>query len=348
MGPNLNIFEDKLKKYLGQDKFVTALNSGTSAIHLSLVLLGIKPGDEVICQSFTFSASANPILYLGAIPIFVDSEPDTWNICPILLEQAIKDRIVKGNKPKAIIAVHLYGTSFKVDEIIALSNKYEIPIIEDSAEAIGSSYKGQKCGTFGSFGIFSFNGNKIITTSGGGALITNTQKLKDKAVFLATQSREDAPHYEHTEIGYNYRMSNICAAIGRGQIEVLDERISLRRKMHTFYKLLFTDFKGVTVFEVPNEDYFSNYWLTTITINPEESNGITNENLRMEFEANNIECRPLWKPMHLQPVYNSFPYYGNQVAEKLFNVGLCLPSGSNLTDEERNRITRVVHKVFHV
>jgi dTDP-4-amino-4,6-dideoxygalactose transaminase len=348
IGPNLNIFEDLLKKYLDQDKFVAALSSGTSAIHLSLILLGIKPGDEVICQSLTFSASANPILYLGATPVFIDSEPETWNLCPIVLEQAIVDRIAKGKKPKAIIAVDLYGTPFKVDEIAALSRKYEIPIIEDSAEALGSSYKGQKCGTFGSFGVLSFNGNKIITTSGGGALVVNTQIHKDKAIFLATQSRDDAPHYEHSEIGYNYRMSNICAAIGQGQMEVLDERVSLRREMHAFYKTLFASVQGITVFEVPSEDYFSNCWLTTILINPEETKGITNESLRLAFEADKIECRPLWKPMHLQPLFKSYPYYGNHVAEKLFKDGLCLPSGSNLTDEERYRITKVVHRVFNI
>ncbi len=348
LGPNLNNFQDELNKYLNNDDFVVALSSGTAAIHLSLILLGIKLGDEVICQSFTFSASVNPILYLGATPVFIDSEPDTWNLCPILLEQAIIDRIAKGKKPKGIIAVHLYGTPFKVDEITALSHKYGIPIIEDSAEALGSSYKGRKCGTFGSFGILSFNGNKIITTSGGGALVVNSQILKDKAIFLATQSRDDAPHYEHSEIGYNYRMSNICAAIGRGQMEVLDERVSLRREMHAFYINLFATIQGVTVFEVPNEDYFSNCWLTTILINPEETKGITNESLRIAFEADNIECRLLWKPMHLQPVFKSYPYYGNNdIAEKFFKSGLCLPSGSNLTDEERERITKVVHKVFN-
>ncbi|MFI0490725.1 DegT/DnrJ/EryC1/StrS family aminotransferase [Flavobacterium sp.] len=346
LGPNLSYFQDGLTKYLEHGVFVAALSSGTAAIHLGLILLGIKPGDEVICQSFTFSASANPILYLGATPVFIDSEPDTWNLCPIALEQAILDRIAKGRKPKAIIAVHLYGTPFKVDEIKALSKKYGIPILEDSAEALGSSYKGQKCGTFGNFGVLSFNGNKIITTSGGGAIVANTQKLKNKAIFLATQSRDDAPHYEHTEIGYNYRMSNICAAIGRGQMEVLSERVRMRRAMHDFYMSLFVGIQGVTVFETPSEDYFSNYWLTTILIDPEESKGINRESVRMAFEAENIDCRPLWKPMHLQPVFKLYPYYGSNVAENLFKQGLCLPSGSNLTDEERHRITLVVNTIF--
>ncbi len=346
LGPNLSYFQDGLTKYLEHGVFVAALSSGTAAIHLGLILLGIKPGDEVICQSFTFSASANPILYLGATPVFIDSEPDTWNLCPIALEQAILDRIAKGRKPKAIIAVHLYGTPFKVDEIKALSKKYGIPILEDSAEALGSSYKGQKCGTFGNFGVLSFNGNKIITTSGGGAIVANTQKLKNKAIFLATQSRDDAPHYEHTEIGYNYRMSNICAAIGRGQMEVLSERVRMRRAMHDFYMSLFVGIQGVTVFETPSEDYFSNYWLTTILIDPEESKGINRESVRMAFEAENIDCRPLWKPMHLQPVFKLYPYYGSNVAENLFKQGLCLPSGSNLTDEERDRITLVVNTIF--
>lgn len=347
LGPNLSFFQDGLTEYLAHDVFVAALSSGTAAIHLSLILLGIKPGDEVICQSFTFSASANPILYLGAIPVFIDSEPETWNLCPVALEQAIIDRIAKGRKPKAIIAVHLYGTPYKVHEIAVLSKKYGIPIIEDSAEALGSTYKGRKCGTFGDFGVLSFNGNKIITTSGGGAIVANTQKLKNKAIFLATQSRDDAPHYEHTEIGYNYRMSNICAAIGRGQMEVLDERVNQRRAMHAFYVSLFENIKGVTVFETPSADYFSNYWLTTILIESGVHKEITRESLRLAFEAENIECRPLWKPMHLQPVFKLYPYYGSHVAENLFKHGLCMPSGSNLTEEDRARIAQVVKKMFN-
>lgn len=346
LGPNINGFQDDLKEYLSPKVFVTALSSGTAAIHLGLILLGVKPGDEVICQSMTFSASANPILYLGATPVFVDSELDTWNLCPIILEEAIIDRIAKGKVPKAIIAVHLYGMPYKIDEVKAVADKYSIPILEDSAEALGSSYKGQQCGTFGDIGVLSFNGNKIITTSCGGAIVTPTKVLKDRAIFYATQSRDDAPHYQHSEIGYNYRMSNICAGIGRGQMEVLDKHIELRRAMHDFYVALFHDIAGVTVFSVPNEDYFSNCWLTTILINPEETKGITREHFRLALEAENIESRPLWKPMHLQPIFKKHPYYGNKVAESLFEKGLCLPSGSNLTDEERERIKKGVLDFF--
>lgn len=345
-GPDIIGFQEDLKKYLSKEVFVTALNSGTAAIHLGLILLGIKSGDEVICQSMTFSASANPILYLGAIPVFIDSEFDTWNLCPIVLEEAILDRIAKGKKPKAIISVHLYGVPYKVEDIKAISNKYNIPVLEDSAEALGSSYKGQRCGTFGEFAILSFNGNKIITTSGGGALIVNSQKLENKAIFLATQSREDMPHYEHSEVGYNYRMSNICACIGRGQMEVLDDHIALRREMNDFYVRLFADIDSVIVYQVPNENYFSNCWLTTILLNPKLNNGITKEKLRLFFESENIETRPLWKPLHLQPVFEQYPYYGGKVAESLFESGLCLPSGSNLTDEEKIRIQTVIQKVF--
>lgn len=346
LGPNLTSFEEELRGYLANDVFVVALTTGTAAIHLGLILLGVKAGDEVICQSMTFSASANPILYLGANPVFIDSEFETWNLCPLALEEAILDRMSKGKKPKAIISVHLYGVPYKVDEVKAIANKYKIPILEDSAEALGSIYKGQKCGTFGDFGVLSFNGNKIITTSGGGALIVNSQKLKDKAIYLATQSRDNAPHFEHSEIGYNYRMSNVCASIGRGQMKVLDSHVNLRREMHRFYVDLFVDIDSVTVFTVPNEDCFSNCWLTTILINPELSNGITREMLRLAFESENIESRPLWKPLHLQPVFKKHPYYGQAVAEYLFEYGLCLPSGSNLTNEDRKRIADVVNKLF--
>lgn len=346
LGANIDSFQLDIKKYLAQDIFVCALSSGTAAIHLGLILIGVKPRDEVICQSMTFSASANPILYLGATPIFIDSELDTWNLCPIALEEAIIDRIAKGRKPKAIISVHLYGVPYKVDEVKAIAHKYKIPVLEDSAEALGSSYKGQKCGTFGEFGVFSFNGNKIITTSVGGALIVNSQILKNRAIFLATQSRDDAPHYQHSEIGYNYQISNICAGIGRGQMEVLDAHVVLRRKMHDFYVKLFADIDSVTVFTVPNEDYFSNCWLTTILVNPELNNGITREMLRLAFESENIESRPLWKPLHLQPIFEKYPYYGHEVAETLFEYGLCLPSGSNLTDEDRERIAAVVKQLF--
>ena len=345
-GPNVDAFEKDLENYLGNQAHVGALSSGTAAIHLGLILLGVQAGDEVLCQSMTFSASANPILYLGATPVFIDSETETWNLCPLALEEAIKDRIAKGNKPKAIIAVHLYGVPYQVEAIKAISDKYNIPVLEDSAEALGSSYKGQKCGTFGDIGVLSFNGNKIINTSGGGAIVTQSKELKDRAVFFATQSRDDAPHYQHSEIGYNYRMSNICAGIGRGQMEVLDAHVALRRKMHEFYVDLFKDIEAVTVFTVPNTDYFANYWLSAILIEPNKAKGIDREALRLAFEAANIESRPLWKPMHLQPIFEQYPYYGSNVAETLFEKGLCLPSGSNLTDEERVRIKKVVFDFF--
>ena len=346
LGPNVDGLENDLESYLKNSSCVGALSSGTAAIHLGLILLGVKAGDEVICQSMTFSASANPILYQGATPVFVDSEIDTWNLCPIALEEAIKDRIAKGVKPKAIIAVHLYGVPYKVEEIRTIANRYAIPIVEDSAEALGSSYKGQKCGTFGDIGVLSFNGNKIITTSGGGAIVTQSKELKDKAIFFATQSRDEAPHYQHSEIGYNYRMSNICAGIGRGQMEILDKHVALRRAMHDFYVELFENINGITVFSVPNTDYFSNYWLTAITIDTAVTNGINRESLRLAFESFNIESRPLWKPMHLQPLFEQYPYYGTNVAETLFDKGLCLPSGSNLSDEDRVRIKSVVSQFF--
>ena len=307
LGPNVTGFEQDLETYLGNNVFVGALSSGTAALHLALILLKVKVGDEVICQSMTFSASANPIVYQGAIPIFVDSERDTWNICPNALETAIKERISKGRKPKAIIAVHLYGMPFKVDEIRTIANKYEIPIIEDSAEALGSAFKGQKCGTFGDISILSFNGNKIITTSGGGAIVTKNELLKNEAVFLATQARDNAPHYQHSKIGYNYRLSNICAGIGRGQMEILDSHIEKRREMHQFYKNVFVDQEGITIFSEPNEDYYSNHWLSAIIINSEKNNGKSREDLRLLLENENIESRPLWKPMHLQPVFKNAP-----------------------------------------
>nr|WP_199000399.1 DegT/DnrJ/EryC1/StrS family aminotransferase [Flavobacterium sp. ASV13] len=338
LGPNVNGFEKDLEHYLREEVHVGALSSGTAAIHLGLILLGVKSGDEVICQSMTFSASANPILYLGATPIFIDSEKETWNICPIALEEAIKDRISKGNKPKAIIAVHLYGMPYKVEEINAISKKYEIPVLEDSAEALGSYYKNQKCGTFGEIGVLSFNGNKIITTSGGGAIVTKTKEKKDKAVFLSTQARDNAPHYQHSEVGFNYRMSNICAGIGRGQMEVLNKHILLRRKMHDFYVDYFKDVEGITVLTEPNDQYYSNHWLSAIVIDPIKVDGNTREDLRLALEAENIESRPLWKPMHLQPIFEKYPYYGGDVAENLFKNGLCLPSGSNLTENDKNRI----------
>ncbi|MBW1657703.1 DegT/DnrJ/EryC1/StrS family aminotransferase [Flavobacterium quisquiliarum] len=341
-GPNVDDFEAQLQNYYNEELFVTALNSGTAAIHLGLILLGVKKDDEVICQSMTFSASANPILYQGAIPIFVDSESDTWNICPENLEIAIKDRIKKGRKPKAIIAVHLYGNPYKVNEIHAIANRHNIPIIEDSAEALGSSYKKKKCGTFGSLGVLSFNGNKIITTSSGGAIISNSQEIKEKAIFFATQSKDLAVHYQHSEIGYNYRMSNICAGIGLGQMKILDENINKKRENHKFYKDIFDTIDEAELFEVLNDDYFSNYWLNTMLLETIEDR----ESLRLAFEKSNIESRPLWKPMHLQPIFEQYPYYGNKVAEDLFERGLCLPSGSNLSDEDKDRIKGVIINFF--
>lgn len=346
LGPNVSGFEMDLESYLGQNSRVAALSSGTAALHLGLVLLGVKSGDEVICQSLTFSASANPIMYLGATPVFVDSEEETWNMCPRFLEEAIKDRIKKGKKPKAIIAVHLYGMPFKADEILEVAKKYDIPLLEDAAEALGSVFKETPCGTFGDLAALSFNGNKIITTSGGGALVSKDKKLKEKTVFLATQARDEAPHYQHSEIGYNYRMSNICAGIGRGQMEVLDSHIHLRREMHEFYIDFFQKIEGVTVLKEPSLDYFSNHWLSAIVIDPEKTSGKTREDLRLFLEKDNIESRPLWKPMHLQPVFENFPYYGLDVSASLFKNGLCLPSGSNLTLEEKNRIKTKLQQFF--
>ena len=346
LGPNVDGLELDLSNYINEPIFVGALSSGSAAIHLGLILLGVSKEDVVLVQTHTHNASVNPILYQGATPIFIDSEEQTWNLCPIALEAAISDRIKKGKKPKAIIAVHLYGMPYQIEVVRAIADKYQIPILEDSAEALGSSYKGQKCGTFGDIGVLSFNGNKIITTSGGGAIVTKTLALKEKAIFYATQARDVAPHYQHSEIGYNYRMSNICAGIGRGQMEVLDQHVALRRAMHDFYVEVFKGINGVTVFNAPNADYFSNYWLTTILVDPSKTNGITRETLRLALEAKNIESRPLWKPMHLQPVFEMHPYYGNKVAETLFENGLCLPSGSNLTNSDRDRIATEIKSVF--
>lgn len=341
LGPNVNGLEEDLQKFLEEDIHVAALSAGTAALHLAMIILGVKAGDEVICQSFTFSASANPITYLGATPVFVDSETETWNMCPMALEEAIQDRIAQGRKPKAIIVVHLYGMPAKMEEISEIAARHEIPLIEDAAEALGSTFKGQKCGTFGEMSILSFNGNKIITTSGGGALVCKTKEQKDKAVFLSTQARDDAPHYQHSEIGFNYRMSNISAGIGRGQMEVLNDRVAQRRRNHDFYTEIFEGFEGVKVFSEPSEDYFSNHWLSAITVD-ESITGFSREDLRLKFLEENIESRPLWKPMHLQPVFSDCPYYGSQVAENLFNDGLCLPSGSNLSDSDRERIKKVI------
>ena len=345
LGSNVTGFEQDLKTFLHTEKEVSVFISGTAAIHLSLIISGVVAGDEVLCQSMTFSASANPIVYQGATPVFIDSEEDTWNMCPNHLEEAIKASIAKGKKPKAIIFVHLYGMPAKIDEITAIANKYEIILIEDAAEAIGAVYKGKKCGTFGDFGILSFNGNKTITTSGGGALVCKSQEDKQKAVFLATQARDDSPHYQHSEIGYNYRMSNILAGIGRGQMEVLNNRISLRRNMNQFYKNIFTNIEGVTVFEEPNNDCISNHWLSCITIDENKAT-FTREEFRLALSGENIESRLLWKPMHLQPIFKHSDFYGTNVSENLFKTGLCLPSGSNLGKSEKERIRDTINKLL--
>ena len=334
LGPNVNAFEKDLEAFVGENKKVVALSAGTAAIHLGLVQLGIKPGDEVICQSFTFCASANPVVYQGATPVFVDSEADTWNMSPVLLEEAIKDRIEKtGKKPKAIIPVHLYGMPAKIDEICAVAAKYDIPVLEDAAEAFGSEYKGRKCGTFGRFGALSFNGNKMITTSGGGALITPDEEAKQRTMFFATQAREAFPYYQHEEIGYNYRMSNICAGIGRGQMTVLDEHIAHHRHVHALYEEAFRNVEGITLMSNPDERFNANYWLCTILIDKNVT-GYDYEELRQALDAKGIETRPLWKPMHLQPVYKNNPCYVDGTSERLFGMGLCLPAGPYVTDDD--------------
>jgi dTDP-4-amino-4,6-dideoxygalactose transaminase len=335
LGPNVNEFEKELANKLDMAG-VAVLSSGTAAIHLALIILGVKRGDEVICSSFTFSASANPIMYQGATPVFIDSELDTWNMDPELLETAIKDRMTKGYKPKAIVLVHLYGMPAKINEIHEISQRFDIPLIEDAAEALGSRYNGRSCGSFGPIGILSFNGNKIITTSGGGALISNNLKYIEKAKFLATQARDKAPHYQHSEVGYNYRMSNIVAGIGRGQLEVLENRVAKRRENNQYYRKLLSDFDFIS-FQNEPIGHFSNYWLTTIIVEPNKA-GLTQDTIRINMELENIETRPLWKPMHLQPVFSGYPAYLNGVAEQLFINGLCLPSGSNLSEEEKERI----------
>ena len=360
LGPNVDAFEKDLEAFLNKQEVaplprplstwrggrgevhVAALTAGTAALHLGLVLLGVEAGDEVICQSFTFSASANPIRYQGATPVFVDSEPDTWNLSPEFLEEAIRDRIKKGKKPKAIIPVYLYGMPAKMDEILDVANRYEIPILEDAAEALGSEYKGIRCGTMGELAGLSFNGNKIITTSGGGALVSKNEEYIKKARFLATQARDAAPHYQHSQIGYNYRMSNIVAGIGRGQMEVLPQRIEQRRKNNQYYRKHLSNIAGISFQTEPSADFFSNYWLTSIIIDPEKTGGVTREDLRLALEQANIESRPLWKPMHLQPVFSSCPYYGGEISETLFNNGLCLPSGSSLTENDLERVVEII------
>lgn len=345
VGENIDEFEDSIKQILGKNKEVACLTSGTAALHLALVMAGVSYADEVICQSFTFAACANTIIYQGATPIFIDSESETWNLSPTYLEAAIKDRIAKGKKPKAIVFVHLYGMPAKVEEITTIAKKYDITLIEDAAESIGSNYKGQKCGTFGDYAIFSFNGNKIITTSGGGALICKDKVTKEKAIFLATQAKDNAIHYQHSSIGYNYRMSNILAGIGRGQIKVLEKRIESRRSNNLFYQELFKNISGVMVFKEPNTNYFSNFWLTTILIDENKATCKSDELYRKLSEAN-IESKPLWKPMHLQPVFKSYPYYGENISENLFKSGLCLPSGSNLSEGDKKRIATVILEFF--
>tara|TARA_R110000796_G_scaffold252631_3_gene389348 strand:+ start:4919 stop:6043 length:1125 start_codon:yes stop_codon:yes gene_type:complete len=341
LGPNVDGFEEAITKYIDNDVHVAALSSGTAAIHLALTILGVSKGDEVLCQSFTFSASANPILYLGATPIFIDSEKDTWNLSPELLEEAIKNRIALGKTPKAIIAVHLYGMPYKADEITAIATKYKIPVVEDSAEALGSSYNGVKCSSFGDIGILSFNGNKIITTSGGGALVTKNVEYKNKAVFLATQARDEAPHYQHSHIGYNYRMSNILAGIGRGQMEVLDDRVEARRANYKLYFDNLQDVEGITFLGEP-KGCFSNRWLSCILTPSYE----IREKIRTLLLTNNIESRPLWKPMHLQPVFSEYPFFSDGTSEDLFERGLCLPSGSNLEAKEILRIITLIKTVL--
>lgn len=390
-GPNVTAFETALQGYIGI-KNSAVLSSGTAALHMALILLDVKPGDYVLVQGFTFSATVNPIVYLGATPVIIDSENETWNMDPDLLEKAIQNCIegkipASGNRqpavgfikplfgnttnlngysnsgnnqlhpvgaisntacrlPKAIIPVHLYGMPANMDRIMSVANKYGIPVIEDAAEAMGSRFHGTHVGTLGDLGILSFNGNKIITTSGGGALISDNPSYVKRAHFLSTQARDEAPHYQHSHIGYNYRMSNIIAGIGCGQMKVLDQRIRQRRANYDFYKENLKDVKGVTFLDEPSKDYFSNRWLTTILIDPEKT-GIDYEGVRLALEAENIESRPHWKPMHRQPVFSHFPAYLNGVSDMLFERGLCLPSGSSLTDEDRERILVALRKALN-
>lgn len=342
LGPNVTAFEEELGDYLGEGKRAVALSAGTAAIHLGLVLLGVGPGDEVICQSFTFCASANPAVYLGATPVFVDSEPRSWNMDPELLEEAILDRIARrGRKPKAIIPVHLYGMPAEIDAICRVAARYDIPVLEDAAEALGSEFDGRKCGTFGSLGALSFNGNKMITTSGGGALIVPDDETRRRAMFFATQAREPFPYYQHEHIGYNYRMSNICAGIGRGQMTVLDAHIAHHRRIHARYAAAFADLPGITLSDNPGSRWNANFWLCTILVDPSVA-GTTCEELRIRLDGEGIESRPLWKPMHLQPVYAGNPCYVNGTAERLFGQGLCLPAGPMVSDDDVDRIVACI------
>jgi dTDP-4-amino-4,6-dideoxygalactose transaminase len=348
LGPNVAGLEQDIRNLNGLAG-CTCLSSGTAAIHLALILLGVEQGDEVICSTFTFSASANPIVYQKARPVFVDSEPGTWNMDPALLREAIEDRIrATGQQPKAIVLVHLYGMPSRLEELLAVAEEYDIPVVEDAAEALGSTYRGRHCGTFGDIGIYSFNGNKIITTSGGGALVSSHTEYCQKALFLATQARDAAPHYQHSHIGYNYRMSNISAGIGRGQMEVLAERVGQRRAHHFAYREALKDISGITFQTEPSAEFFSNYWLTAILVDPERTGGYTREHLRQELEQRNIESRPLWKPMHLQPVFRDCPAYVNGVSEGLFDRGLCLPSSSNMTEGQRTFVVEVIGEALSV
>lgn len=346
LGPNVSSLEQDIMRYTGS-KACTCLMSGTSAIHLALILLNVGAGDEVFCSSFTFSASANPIVYQGATPVFIDSEPSTWNMSPVLLEKALLNRKLAGKKPKAIILVHLYGMPARLDEIMEIAHRYEVPVIEDAAESLGSCFNGQATGTFGEMGIYSFNGNKIITTSGGGALISPHAEYCQKALFLATQARDAAPHYQHSHIGYNYRMSNICAGIGRGQMEVLEQRVAKRRENYAFYRESLSGIEGVEFHTEPDERFFSNHWLTAITINPEITSGVDNLTIYHALNEFNIETRPLWKPMHLQPVFEKYPAFIDGTSDKLFATGLCLPSSSNISDAERLRVANAIKQIIH-
>lgn len=352
LGPNVDAFENSLQDFLSKGDpsrdhlRIAAVSAGTAAIHLGLILAGVKAGDEVICQSFTFAASANPVTYQGATPVFVDSEADTWNMDPALLDFAISDRIAKtGRKPSAIIPVHLYGMPAKMDEIMMIADKWDIPVVEDAAEALGSSYRGHACGTFGNFGALSFNGNKMITTSGGGALVCPDQESRARAVFFATQARESYPYYQHENIGYNYRMSNICAGIGRGQMTVLDEHIAHHRRLAALYASLLADVEGVDFHANPSPESDANFWLSTITIDPSLTGGLTPDELRLHFESFNIETRLLWKPMHMQPVFSKAPAYTNGVSSSLFSRGLCLPSGPWVTEEDVEMIVSEIKRL---
>lgn len=352
LGPNVDAFENSLQDFLSKGDpsrdhlRIAAVSAGTAAIHLGLILAGVKAGDEVICQSFTFAASANPVTYQGATPVFVDSEADTWNMDPALLDFAISDRIAKtGRKPSAIIPVHLYGMPAKMDEIMMIADKWDIPVVEDAAEALGSSYRGHACGTFGNFGALSFNGNKMITTSGGGALVCPDQESRARAVFFATQARESYPYYQHENIGYNYRMSNICAGIGRGQMTVLDEHIAHHRRLAALYASLLADVEGVDFHANPSPESDANFWLSTITIDPSLTGGLTPDELRLHFESLNIETRLLWKPMHMQPVFSKAPAYTNGVSSSLFSRGLCLPSGPWVTEEDAEMIVSEIKRL---